>query len=110
MKQYVVDQLNQDDIQKLRSHLEESYGKPEFDSIFWLPIKKSSLNEVQQKHVDCHPFMVAVDLQESQLVCELLIRTQNKMRCECMGYANRQQRNDLIELIDSILEKLGIII
>ena len=108
MKQYVVDQLNHDDFQKLRSHLEENYGKPEFESIFWLPIEKSSLNEVQQTHVNCHPFFVAVDLQETQLVCELLVRTKNKIRCECMGYATEQQRNGIIELIDSILDKLGI--
>ena len=108
MKQYVVDQLNRDDFQKLRSHLEENYGKPDFESIFWLPIEKSSLSEVQQTHVDCQPFTVAVDLQENQLVCELLVRTRNKMRCECMGYTTRRQRNSIIELIDSILDKLGI--
>ena len=108
MKQSVVDQLNHDDFQKPRSYLKENYGKPEFESIFWLPIEKSSLNEVQQTHLDCQPFFVAVDLQENQLVCELLVRTKNKMRCECMGYATEQQRNGIIELIDSILDKLGI--
>ena len=108
MKQYVVDQLNRDDIQKLRSYLEENYGKPEFESIFWLPIETFSLSGVQQKHVDCQPFFVAVDLHDEQLVCELLVRTKNKMRCECMGYATGRQRNGIIELIDGILDRLGI--
>ena len=108
MKQYVVDQLTPEDFQKLRSHFEEIFGEPDFDSLFWLPIEKLPLSEVQQKHIDCQPHFVAVDLQEGQLVCELLIRTKNKMRCDCMGYATEPQRNGIIDLIDNLLDELGI--
>jgi hypothetical protein len=108
MKQYVVDQLAPDDCQKLRSHFEENFGKPAFESIFWLPIDRFALSEIQQKHTDCQPYFVAVDLQPGQLVCELLVRTKNKMRCDCMGYATELQRNGIIDLIDSLLDELGI--
>jgi len=108
MKQYVVDQLSDDDFQKLRAYLEKNYGKPVFDSIFWLPVEKSALSEVQQAHVDCQPFYTVVELQPKQLVCELLVRTKDKMRCDCMGYATEQQRNGIIELVDGILGQLEI--
>ena len=108
MRQYVVDQLTPDDYRKLRSHFEETYGKPDFETLFWLPIETFSMSEIQQTHIDCQPYFVAVDLQEDQLVCELLVRTKNKMRCDCMGYATELQRNTIIDLIDSLLDELGI--
>ena len=43
-----------------------------------------------------------------RLVCELLVRTGNRVRCSCITYANRQQREWLIDTVDAILDKLGV--
>jgi len=43
------------------------------------------------------------------LCCELLIRTKQRVRCACMGYANQEQRNWIISGIDRVFEKLEII-
>lgn len=110
MKQYVVDQLTEADVDKIRSFLLEKYGKPDVDSIFWLPIDKGALSGVQRAHPDCQPFFAAIELQKERLVCELLVRTMNKMRCSCMGYATERQRNGIIESIDDMLNRLEIAI
>lgn len=110
MKQYVVDQLSEDDYSKLRTYLEKSYGEPDFDSIFWLPIDQLTWSQVQAAHSECQPFYTVIELQTEKLVCELLVRTKNKMRCECMGYANEQQRNAVVDLIDDMLDQLEITI
>ena len=39
---------------------------------------------------------------------ELLVRTQNRIRCECIAYATDEQRNWLIRLVDDMLAQLGI--
>ena len=108
MRQYVVDQLSGDDFKKLRKYLEKKYGKPEFDSIFWLPLAHLTLNPVQLAHDECQPFYTVIELQEEQLVGELLVRTKNKMRCDCMGYATEKQRNAIVDQIDGILNELEI--
>ena len=108
MRQYVVDQLSGDDFKQLREYLEKKYGEPQFDSIFWLPVDPLALSPVQLAHEQCQPFFTAIELQGGQLVCELLVRTKHKMRCECMGYATEKQRNAMINLIDGILDELEI--
>lgn len=106
MRQYVVDQLSEDDFKKLREYLEKKYGGPHFGSIFWLPLDQLTLNQVQLAHKECQPFFTVIELLKDRLVGELLVRTKNKMRCECMGYATDKQRNAIIDLIDGILNEL----
>jgi hypothetical protein len=43
------------------------------------------------------------------LACELLVRTQNRVRCDCIGYATEEQFSWLIALIDDIFNRLQII-
>lgn len=108
MKQYVVDQLSGDDFEKLGAYLKKNYGQPQFDSIFWLPVDILTLSQVQLAHKECQPFYIVIDLHDEQMVCELLVRTKNKMRCDCMGYATGKQRNAIIDLVDGILNQLEI--
>lgn len=54
--------------------------------------------------------MFALKLEQNLLACELLVRTQKHIRCDCMAYATEKQRNWLIDQIDAVLEKLAICI
>jgi hypothetical protein len=44
-----------------------------------------------------------------RLAAELLIRTRNRVRCDCIHYADERQRNWLVQTVDAIFEKLEII-
>lgn len=35
-------------------------------------------------------------LEESYLSCELLVRIKNNIKCDCMGYATKEQRDWLV--------------
>ncbi|MDD2604049.1 MAG: hypothetical protein PHF66_04450 [Desulfobacteraceae bacterium] len=110
MKQYVIDQIRPEDQAKLKVLLETELGPPAVGGIYWLPLEASLWTEVQVAHKDCQPFYVAVDLEADRLVCELLVRTRDRMHCECMGYATAAQRAWLIEKIDGILQQLHIMV
>ncbi len=108
MKQYVIDELRSSDFEKIKAYLGENYISSELDQIYWIPLDDGILTEVQVAHIECHPFYFAVDLEPARLSFELLIRTQNRVRCNCMAYATEKQRNWLIRSVDAILDKLGI--
>jgi hypothetical protein len=108
MKQYFVDEIRPEEQKKIKTYLEKSHGAPDMGSVFWVPIPTDMLSPVQNAHVDCQPFYFAVDLGEDTLSCELLIRTKNRIRCDCIGYATEKQRNWIIDVIDAIFEKLAI--
>ena len=100
MKQYVIDELRVGDSDKLKTHLEQRFGPADLGDIFWIPIDSKVSSETQTSHTGCKPHYFALELRDSSLACELLVRTRNRIRCDCIGYATRVQRNWIIKLID----------
>jgi hypothetical protein len=108
MKQYVIDELRLCDHQKIKDHLDEHFRGSKVEGIYWIPIEPECLTPVQAEHKSCQPHYFSISLDEKYLACELLVRTHNKMRCDCMGYADESQRERIIRFADSLLETLGI--
>ena len=79
------------------------------DGVYWVPIDEEHLAGVQAAHDQCRPFFFAVQLDEDRIACELLVRTRNRIRCDCIRYATEEQRNWLIGMFDAIFDELGII-
>jgi len=108
MKQYVVDQLRYPDYEKLKALLGQTFGETQMAGIYWIHLGEDLLTPIQSEHRECQPFAAAVELQENQLSLEFLVRTRSRIRCGCIAYANEQQRNWLIGLVDRMLEQLDI--
>jgi hypothetical protein len=109
MKLYVIDEIRVENYKQIKVFLEKEYGKSEMGGIYWVPVDEALLTSLQASHPSCQPFYVALDLEPDRLCCELLIRTKQRVRCDCMGYANQDQRNWIISGIDRVFEKLEII-
>ncbi len=108
MKQYVIDGLRPKDRQLLESYLEEHFGPAQIKDVYWLPMDPSLYSPTQAAHTDCQPFYFVVVLHPDSIAAEMLVRTQHRVRCDCMGYAGEDQRTWLIRVIDSIFEELMI--
>ena len=109
MKQYVIDEIRAEDYKQIKAFLENEYGKSELGGIYWIPVDETLLTPLQASHRSCQPFYVALDLEPGRLSCELLLRTKQRVRCDCMGYASREQRDWIVSRIDKVFEQLGII-
>ena len=109
MKQYVIDEIRAEDYKQIKAFLDKKYGTSELGGIYWVPVDEALLTSLQTSHPSCQPFYVALDLEPGRLCCELLIRTKQRVRCDCMGYATERQRNWIVGRIDGILKKLEII-
>ena len=108
MKQYVIDELRPEDYKALKKYLDEQFGPAEMDGIYWIPVESDSLTDIQLQHKECRPHYLALDLDPGRLACELLVRTKNRMSCDCIQYATEKQRNWLIELVDKMFNRLEI--
>ena len=108
MKQYVIDELRPKDYESVKAHLEENFSTSDVGGIYWIQLDQSILSKIQAEHTDCQPFYFAVDLKSNHITFKLLIRTKNRIRCDCMRYATEKQRNWLIRLADSIFDTLEI--
>ena len=109
MKQYVIDEIRLQDHQKVKDYLDQNLGDSGVDGLYWIPVDESLLSEVQRAHTGCAPFFMALELGPDRLAGELLVRTRNRVRCDCIHYADQRQREWLVQTIDAIFEKLKII-
>ena len=109
MKQYVVDELRPDDYRKLKEYLDANYAVPSVPGLYWLPLDEQLYADVQKDHSDCQPYYFALELTSERLACEMLVRTNNRVRCQCIQYATEIQRNWLMQVVDAWFDRLEII-
>ena len=109
MKQYVIDEIRPEEHHKIKHYLNATYGSVEVGGIYWVPLPAEILTKIQREHSDCQPFYFAIDLEEERLALELLVRTKNRIRCACIGYASKEQQMWILEVVDAIFERLGIV-
>jgi hypothetical protein len=110
MKQYVIDQLRPDDYFRIKAYLDSNLRQSGIPEIYWLILPQDMLEGIQAEHADCQPFYFALELCQTTLSCELLVRTLGHVRCDCMRYATPLQRNWMIQTVDDICSQLEIAI
>ncbi|MBF0377547.1 MAG: hypothetical protein HQK72_08675 [Desulfamplus sp.] len=110
MKQYVIDGLSPYDYERLKKYCDENFGEPSLGAVYWVEIDESILNSMQKEHIDCKPYYFALELYEQRLSSEFLVRIKKHIKCDCMGYADKKQREWLMDKIDGILATLDITI
>jgi len=108
MKQYLIDGLGLEDYRKLKTYLDKYLESSPLGGIYWLELDKELLTPIQKNHEECYPHVFALMLEETYLSCEFLVRIKKNIKCDCMDYATREQRDWLIDQADAILEKLDI--
>jgi hypothetical protein len=77
--------------------------------LFWIPVADRLLTPLQRRHAECQPFFFAVELLPDRLSCELLVRTRNRVRCDCIAYATVAQREWLFNRVDAMFQALEIL-
>lgn len=108
MKQYVFDQLREDDYHRIHEYLKENGEETVFKEVFWLHVPEDLYTGTQKEHPECHPFYFAVNLSQDKVDFELLIRSRQILRCSCIRYADRRQRDYIMDCADRMLEDLQI--
>lgn len=109
MKQYVIDELRPEDHEKIKTYMDEHFGPADMGDIYWIPLDPDLYDSKQQSHDECSPFYFTVQLSSTSFVAELLVRTKNRLRCDCIQYATKEQFFWLIQVVDAIFERLDII-
>ncbi|MFZ2445143.1 MAG: hypothetical protein WAW37_02180 [Syntrophobacteraceae bacterium] len=108
MKQYVFDQLRENDYHQIHEFLKNNAEETVLSEIFWLPVPENLYSHTQKEHSECHPFYFAVNLSRNRVDFELLIRSRQMLRCNCIRYADREQRDYILDYADKMLADLKI--
>ena len=78
-----------------------------------MDLPEDLLSPEQFAHRDCRPFRFAVEVGEPEVGdsfvrFEILIRSRETMRCACIDYATRQQRDFILAYADRLVEELAL--
>ena len=107
MRQYVIDELTKKELDAIKGILKERLEQGGTDNIFWLSIPDDLLSPIQYEHKNCQPYSMAIEVGDSWVKFEELVRSRVNLHCRCIGYATPGQRDFLRRFIDSILKELG---
>lgn len=109
MRNYLLEDIYDEDLTKIVEALKELELAGPIEDIFYLPLPEELLHDVQKDHAsECGPYFMALEVMENCLKVELLVRAQNKIRCECVSYATPEQRNHMLDYIDQFIIDLGV--
>lgn len=108
MKQYVIDELRPVDHSRLKDYFDKHLLTSGVGDIYWIEIDNNHLSDIQKEHASCMPFYFAIELEYNRLSCELLVRTKSRIKCSCIAYATKRQRDWVMDFVDAVFEKLEI--
>ncbi|MEJ5299502.1 MAG: hypothetical protein WHS38_00755 [Thermodesulforhabdaceae bacterium] len=108
MKQYIIDQLRESDYDEIKQYLDDNTKMSAMEGIYWVDLPQELYSNIQKEHIQCQPFYFAVNLSRRFVGFEFLIRSHSVLRCSCIGYATKIQRDFIIDFADSILDRLRI--
>lgn len=103
MRQFVVDDLSQEEQANLDSYLKRTVKACGMEGMFWLPVPDDLLAEAQQGHEQCGPFFFGIELGRNRLIAEFLVRSQSNLHCSCISYSTPVQRQFLLDFLDRML-------
>jgi hypothetical protein len=108
MRQYQLDEIARNDIPRVREYLDEHAIAAGVEDIWWVDLQEDLLSPEQFSHPDCRPFRFAVEVGDNFVRFEFLIRSRETMRCACIGYATRVQRDFILAFADRLVEELAL--
>jgi hypothetical protein len=108
MKSYYIDELSEVDLNKIRRLFEKQALQSQIEDIWWFEIPADLLTLSQRQQEDLHPFVFTVELGDSWLKSEFLIRSLKTLSSECQAFCNPAQRQYILSFIDTFIEDLEI--
>lgn len=109
MRSYMIQDITPRDMDTITTHLKETGYKSPLDGIFWLPLPESLLGKAQQEHnSQCSPYYLALELGQDWLRLEFLVRSEQRLRCDCIMYADPRQREAMMEFLDELIRNRDI--
>jgi hypothetical protein len=106
MRHYQLDEISRNDISRVSEYLNQHAAAAGLEGLWWVDLSEDLLSPEQFSHRDCRPFRFAVEVGDHFVRFEFLIRSLQTMRCSCIGYATRQQRDFILAFADRLVEEL----
>jgi hypothetical protein len=104
VRSYIIEEINSSDMTVLVESISQKAYKSPVEGLFWFILPEHLLSGKQKEHLDeCGPYYLALEAGKNWLKLELLVRCEEKIRCDCICYASPQQREFMINFLDQLI-------
>jgi len=109
MRSYCLDEFVPGELERLAERLDSMGLSAGMDELYWLPVPHNLLTPIQKTHErECGPYVLALEILDESLRLELLVRARNKLRCDCVAYAEQELVEYIISYVHGLLDELKI--
>lgn len=105
MRQFVIDELSPMEHDNIDSYLKRSIKQGPMIGLYWLELPDNLLSDEQKGHENHGPFHLAVDLSNTAVKFELLVRSPTNLHCSCIAHASPAQRQFVLDFADKMLKE-----
>ncbi len=105
MRQIVIDELSPMERDNIDSYLKRTLKQGPMVGLYWIELTPDNLSEAQQGHEKCGPFYFGVEVEDSRVLFELLVRSNSNLHCSCIAHATPDQRQFVLDFIDRMVEE-----
>lgn len=103
MRQIVIDELSPMERDNIDSYLKRTLSRGPMIGLYWIVLPADLYAEAQLGHEQHGPFYLAVDLDNTAIRFELLVRSHSNLHCTCIAHTTPRQRQFLLDFIDRMV-------
>ena len=108
MRQFLIDEIPRQQMEAVSLYLREKMQPSGMEKIFWLDVPKELLTPIQWEHRECGPHYLAVEVGQTFLKFEFLVRCRKRLRCDCVQYATPAQEAFVMNFVHALIQSLGL--
>jgi hypothetical protein len=108
MRQFLVDEIARRQQEDIEAYLKEKALPSGLEKIYWLEIPPDLLSPIQWEHHDCGPHYLAIEVGKDFLKFEYLVRSRNRLRCDCVQYVTSVQEAFLLNFAHTLIRELDL--
>ena len=103
MRQFVIDELSPMERDNIDSYLKRTIKQGPMIGLYWIELPPDLHSAAQQGHEEHAPFYLAVEVTNSAVKFELLVRSCYNLHCSCIAHAAAAQRQFVLDFIDRMV-------
>jgi hypothetical protein len=105
MRQIVIDELSPMERDNIDSYLKRTIRRGPMIGLYWIVLPTNLYSQAQLGHEEHGPFYLAVDLDNTTVRFELLVRSNSNLHCTCIAHATPAQRQFVLDFIDRMADE-----
>ena len=105
MRSYCIDEIAPAELERIVRRLDSMDLSAGLEGLYWLPVPANLLTPIRKEHEsECGPYVLALEILDDAVRLELLVRARNRLRCDCVAYAEHDLVSHMIAYVHALLE------